>query len=240
VLLALGMAGRAAAAWSEPADCDRGDHCPVARFSDADPDAWYHDGLHACLEQGLLLGDAQGLLRPDEAVTCGMAATILYRLAGSPETSGDGDRWDAAPMGWAVDSGVLDPEDDADTALTWSRLLDLVSRYGILQGYPMEQGVEAAGLLDGGLDAFSDLDAGSTVTRAQAAELIYRFCRYAQARTEAETEPEADGSAWPLPVVLCLVGAGCAVLGAGAYLLYRRVRVDTTPMVDYHMEDDGW
>jgi len=49
-------------------------------FRDVPAEAWYAPAVRACREAGLLLGDENGLFRPDDAMTAGEALTLLFNL----------------------------------------------------------------------------------------------------------------------------------------------------------------
>ena len=66
------------------ADCPKDNTCPVAAFTDVDPGAWYHDGIHYALENGMMAGYGNGLFGTNDSITRGQIVTILWRLEGSP------------------------------------------------------------------------------------------------------------------------------------------------------------
>ena len=45
-------------------NCPRDDICPMAAFADADRSAWYHDGVHYCVENGLMEGTGPDTFAP--------------------------------------------------------------------------------------------------------------------------------------------------------------------------------
>ena len=95
-------------------DCPRNSSCPISRFRDADPNAWYHDGVHFCLQNSVMLGVSQDTFQPDRATTRGMIAAMLYRLEGKPAVTGanpfpdvaDGSFCDDATV-WAAANGIV-------------------------------------------------------------------------------------------------------------------------------------
>lgn len=54
--------------------------CPIWPFTDAKTTDWYHDGVHFCQENGLMVGCGSNLFRPDAGTTRGMIAVMLWRL----------------------------------------------------------------------------------------------------------------------------------------------------------------
>ena len=99
-------------------DCPRDDSCPMAAFSDTELGAWYHDGVHYCLENDLMVGTGKTTFEPDAVTTRGMIATILWRLEGSPMVS--------HPMDY--DDVTL--EDWYGEAVRWADSVDVVNGYG--------------------------------------------------------------------------------------------------------------
>ena len=82
-------------------------------FTDLDMAAWYHDGIHYCVEHGLMVGIGAGQFAPNGATTRAQLVTILWQLEGKP--AGDGwaafadvpeDAWYAEAVRWAVGEGI--------------------------------------------------------------------------------------------------------------------------------------
>ena len=59
------------------AACPKDASCPLAAFSDLDPSAWYHDGVHFCVEQGIMNGFSDGTFGPQRNVSRAQLAMIL-------------------------------------------------------------------------------------------------------------------------------------------------------------------
>ncbi len=57
-------------------------------FTDIDQSAWYHEGVHYMIENGMMNGVGNGMFEPNGNVTRAMLVTILYRQAGSPSVEG--------------------------------------------------------------------------------------------------------------------------------------------------------
>ncbi len=95
-------------------DCPRDENCPVSDFSDTDRNAWYHDGVHYCVENNLMVGTGETTFAPNAATTRGMIVTILWRMEGSPIVGGAmeyddvkvGD-WYCEAVRWADSAGVV-------------------------------------------------------------------------------------------------------------------------------------
>lgn len=99
---------------TDTSDCPRDESCPMAAFTDADRSVWYHDGVHYCVEHGLMMGTSETSFSPNNATTRGMIVTILWRLEGSPLVSTSLDYDDVKPedwygeaVRWADDAGVV-------------------------------------------------------------------------------------------------------------------------------------
>lgn len=85
-----------------------------AGFSDVRADAWYAPAVAYCRSSGLMNGTGEGTFSPERAVTRGMLAVMLHRMAGTPE-AGDGggftdvapDAWYAPAIRWTCAAGVM-------------------------------------------------------------------------------------------------------------------------------------
>ena len=117
----------------------------VEPFHDVDADAWYADAVQYVYERGLMQGTDAGLFSPEEPVNRGMVVTILYRLAGSPETDAsmgfsdvEPDAYYADAVRWASSAGIVTgysaaafgPED----TITREQLAAMLYRYVHAQG----------------------------------------------------------------------------------------------------------
>ena len=99
---------------ADAADCPRDESCPMADFSDTDLHAWYHDGIHYCLEHGLMVGTGKHTFEPNTSTSRGMLVTILWRLEGSPVVDASmaysdvkPEDWYGQAVGWGDQSGVV-------------------------------------------------------------------------------------------------------------------------------------
>ncbi len=145
-----------------PADCSMGDDCPLCGFRDLKTDDWYHDGVHYCLEKGLMKGFADGLFQPGGDTTRAQLAMILWRLEGSPavETAPefddvDPDAWYIGAVRWASAEGVVlgfgDGRFAPDEAVTREQMAAILWRYAAR----LSRDVSADGDLSGFADAAS-------------------------------------------------------------------------------------
>lgn len=103
---------------TDTSSCLRDESCPMAAFIDADRSAWYHDGIHYCVEQGLMVGTSKTTFSPNNATTRGMIVTILWRLEGSPLVS------------TSLNYDDVKPEDWYGEAVRWADSAGVVTGYG--------------------------------------------------------------------------------------------------------------
>lgn len=113
-------------------------------FSDVAPGSWYEQAVAYVTEQGLMTGTGGNAFSPDGTTSRGMAAAILYRLAGSPDTE-EGSfsdvaagQWYSAGVSWAAETGVMEGYGDGtfgpEDALTREQLAALICHYVQFQG----------------------------------------------------------------------------------------------------------
>lgn len=95
------------------ADCPRDNSCPVRRFPDADPAAWYHDGVHYCVDHGLM-SSYNGLFRPDDNLSRADFVQVLHNLEGNPVVNYltdfedvPGGAWYAEAVRWAASRQIV-------------------------------------------------------------------------------------------------------------------------------------
>lgn len=133
--------------------CAKDDSCPLGAFGDLTATAWYHDGVHYCLENGLMRGVSGGKFLPDGSTTRAQLVTILWRLEGSPETTGAvrfgdtaGGAWYTEAVRWAVGCGVVKGYDNEcfgpNDAVTREQMAAILYRYAQHKGYDVSAGEE--------------------------------------------------------------------------------------------------
>ena len=131
--------------------CRRDDACPIWPFADAAPTAWYHDGVHYCLENGLMQGVSTAKFLPNGSTTRAQLAAILWRLEGSPETTGAvrfndtaGGAWYTEAVRWAAGCGVVKGYDNGcfgpNDAVTREQMAAILYRYAQHKGYDVSAG----------------------------------------------------------------------------------------------------
>lgn len=131
--------------------CRRDDTCPIWPFADAAPTAWYHDGVHYCIEKGLMHGISADKFLPDGSVTRAQLAAILWRLEGNPAPVSTADfsdvadgAWYAGAVRWAAGSGVVKGYADGrfrpNDAVTREQMATLLYRFAGYKGYDVSIG----------------------------------------------------------------------------------------------------
>ena len=94
--------------------CAHGADCPLRQFTDLGATEWYHNGVHYCLDHGLMNGYTVSSFGPNDNVSRAQTVTILWRLAGSPESTGalrftdtaEGAYY-AAAVRWAAENDIV-------------------------------------------------------------------------------------------------------------------------------------
>ena len=131
--------------------CAKDDSCPLGAFGDLTAAAWYHDGVHYCLENGLMRGVSGGKFLPDGSTTRAQLVTILWRLEGSPvpvSAAGFSDvadgAWHTEAVRWAAGCGVVKGYDNGrfgpDDAVTREQMAAILYRYAQHKGYDVSAG----------------------------------------------------------------------------------------------------
>ena len=64
--------------------CSMGENCPLRLYADLAKSEWYHDGVHYCVEEGLMQGIAADRFAPDGVTTRAQIVTVLWRMEGEP------------------------------------------------------------------------------------------------------------------------------------------------------------
>ena len=122
---------------------------PPTEFSDVDEDAWYYPYVSRAASLGLINGYTDsdgytGLFGPEDALTRGQVATILWRMAGKPAATGgktfpdvDASMYCAEAVSWCADRGIVTGYTGGDYAgqfrpdapVTREELATMVCRY---------------------------------------------------------------------------------------------------------------
>ena len=129
--------------------CDHGEGCPLSAFTDLDPDAWYHEGVHFCLTRGIMNGIGGGLFDPAGTATRAQIVTMLYRLEGEPAVDGDNpftdvpaDSFCYKSTAWASAEGIVNGYGDGifapDDLVTREQAATILYRYAKYKGVDVD------------------------------------------------------------------------------------------------------
>lgn len=84
-------------------------------YDDVRADAWYYDAVNYVTDKHFMIGTAERTFEPDSTITYAQLSTVLYRLAGNPDVSGltepfydvSNDFWAHDAIVWAYNNGLL-------------------------------------------------------------------------------------------------------------------------------------
>ena len=148
---------------NEPASADKGcakdSTCPISQFSDSSPAAWYHDGVHWALDEGIMNGTGAGTFTPGGETTRAMIVTMLWRMENQPKADAPASFRDVAANQWYTDAVAWAAQQeivkgyDSDTfgpmdSVTREQLAAILYRYAQVKGLDVSA--------DGDLSAFGD------------------------------------------------------------------------------------
>lgn len=125
--------------------CLRDEECPMNAYSDLDPGAWYHDGIHYALEKGIMNGYDGGLFSPRSAASRAMLVTILWRMEDRPTAEApmtfadvDAEAWYAEAVRWAASQAIVSGYDETIFApsdpVTREQFAVILYRYARMKG----------------------------------------------------------------------------------------------------------
>ena len=132
-------------------DCTANTACPIWPYTDADSGAWYHDGVHFCLENGLMIGFGDGIFKPNAPTTRAMLIVMLWRLNGSPVVNYALDfadvkegTWYTEAVRWAKSEGVAGGYGNGkfgpNDTLTREQMVVMLYRYARYKGCDVSVG----------------------------------------------------------------------------------------------------
>ena len=132
-------------------DCPGDSSCPMYPFTDLDASLWYHDGIHYCIEQGLMQGVGTKQFAPDSTTTRAMIVTILWRLEGKPivDNAMDfddvaADTWYTEAIRWAANKKIVEGYGNGrfgtNDAITREQMVTIMWRYAKYKGYDVSVG----------------------------------------------------------------------------------------------------
>lgn len=150
-------------------------------FTDVDEDAWYYDAVQYVCETGLFLGTSDTTFGPDEVMDRAMLATVLYRLEGEPDVTGQEliftdvpeDTWYTDAVIWANANGIVNGTGDTTFSpgepVVREQIATLLYRYAEWKGYDTTARADLSGYADA--DLISEY-AADAISWANAAGLI--------------------------------------------------------------------
>jgi len=139
--------------------CPQDETCVYAPFADADPQAWYHDGVHFCVENRYMVGYANGLFGPGDTLSRAMIVQILFNMEGCPAATENAsfsdvssDAWYAAAISWGEENNVVKgygngkfgPDDD----VTREQLARILMSYAAYKGYSVTETADITDFAD--------------------------------------------------------------------------------------------
>ncbi len=130
-------------------------------FTDVKEGDWFHDAVRYVYDNGLMDGVGDGQFAPNATTNRAMVVTILYRLAGEPDVSGQSDFTDVAAglwytdaVLWAAQKGIVNGISDTEFApardLTREQLATILYRYAESMGYDVSAQADLSGFPDAG------------------------------------------------------------------------------------------
>ncbi|MBR2847866.1 MAG: InlB B-repeat-containing protein [Clostridia bacterium] len=131
--------------------CPRDWTCPMYGYTDLDRTLWYHDGIHYCIEHGLMVGTGTNIFEPNIATSRAMIVTILWRLEGSPVVNYAMDfedvaagQWYTEAIRWAASEKIVEGYGNgkfgANDAITREQMVTIMWRYAKYKGYDVSVG----------------------------------------------------------------------------------------------------
>ena len=179
---------------------------PAMPFTDVKEGDWFYEEVLYAYENGLMNGVGDNRFAPNSATTRGMLVTILYRLEGEPDVTGEAGFDDVAAGQWYTDAviwaaandivnGIGDNQFGPENTLTREQLVTMLYRYAQNKGYDVTASADLSGYPDAGQiqswaqEAMTwavaegivegmdgNLNPAGSATRAQIATILMRFC----------------------------------------------------------------
>ena len=176
-------------------------------YKDVAADAWYYEAVQYVTAEKLMNGSGDGLFAPNDDITRGMIVTILWRMAGSPTVENDcaftdlSQDWYRDAVKWAAACGIVKGYSDTqfapDKSITREEMAAILYRYTEFKGEDTSADADLSqykdatkisdyaqtcmkwavgkGLING--ETADTLAPQGTATRAQAAQILMRYCQ---------------------------------------------------------------
>lgn len=164
------------------------------KFDDVKETNWFYDVVKNAVEKGYFAGTSATTFSPNAITTRGMIATVLHRIAGSPNVSSANTHWYGAGQAWAMEMGISDGTNMTGN-ITREQLATILYRYAQIMKYDTTNTTNLDSFTDsnyisdfaseamkwavackliGGKSA-TTLDPRSGATRAEVAAILGRF-----------------------------------------------------------------
>ena len=95
-------------------DCKKNSSCVLSSFYDLDLTKWYHEGIHYAVSNGIMNGVDTNIFNATGTSTRAQVATVLYRIAGSPDveittvfTDFYPNAYYAKAVSWCYNNGIV-------------------------------------------------------------------------------------------------------------------------------------
>ena len=122
-----------------------GHTCPSAKFVDVDEKAWYHLDVDYVVAHNLMIGMDETHFAPNVNMTRAQMVTILYRMAGSPETKAtlpftdvERGRFYTDAVAWAYEKEIVKGMTDTlfapNAPVTREQMVTFFARFASFQG----------------------------------------------------------------------------------------------------------
>ena len=133
-------------------------------FTDVHTGDWFYDDVMFVYENGLMIGTSDTTFSPNEAISRAQVAVIFYRMAGSPEVTGEsaftdvvngpGTAWYYNAVLWAQQNGIVSGYGDdtfrPNDNITREQLAVIFYNYARYKGYDVSATDDLSGFTDAG------------------------------------------------------------------------------------------
>ncbi|WP_454940853.1 S-layer homology domain-containing protein [Evtepia sp.] len=130
-------------------------------FTDVAESDWFYDAVRYAYENGLMDGVGEGRFAPNNPTTRAQLVTILYRLEGEPDVTGESgftdveaDTWYTDAVAWAAANGIVNGVSETKFApgnnITREQLATILFRYAESKGYDVSARADLSGFPDAG------------------------------------------------------------------------------------------
>ncbi len=120
--------------------CPKDASCSLTKFNDLVTTEWYHDGIHYCIDNGIMNGVTATEFCPNNMLTRGMVVTVLARMDGVTISS-TGVEWYKDGQAWAVKNGISDGT-NMTANITREEFATMLYRYAVLKGIDVNKFIQ--------------------------------------------------------------------------------------------------